>query len=82
MAVTEYERLQMVIAEAEKKRNTCESILVCPLGVLHEEYLKPDSFYASIDKDLKDIFKNLIENGKFQKEFEEFLEDKFLNSEG
>ena len=81
VALTEYERVQMVIAEAEKKRNTCENILVCPLGVLHEEYLKPDSFYASIDKELKNTFKDLIERGTFQKEFEEFLEDKFLNSE-
>lgn len=81
VAITEYERVQMVIAEAEKQRNTCKNISECPLGVLHEEYMKPDNLYASIDKDLKDTFKDLIEKGTFQKEFEDFLAEKYFESD-
>lgn len=74
IAITEYERIQMCIADIVKKAEDClgES-KICPLSQLKEEYLRSGVFYASIDPDLKERYKELIESGEFQFKFEEFL---------
>lgn len=74
-AKTEYERIQMCIADAVKKAENClsENRGNCPLTQLNDEYLHSGVFYASIDLELKEKYKDLIESGDFQIKFEEFL---------
>lgn len=73
IAITEYERVQMCIADAEKLRNKCPQIANCPLKDVRNEYLRSGMFYASIDIELKEKYRELIENGSFQEKFENFL---------
>lgn len=75
IATTEYERIQMCIADAVRGTENClpENRKKCPLPKLNDEYLRSDVFYARIDPDLKEQYKDLIESGDFQIKFEEFL---------
>lgn len=73
IAVTEYERIQMVMANNEQLRNTCKYISECPLQDLNHEYLNSDTFYACIDPELKETYIKMIEDGTFQNTFEDFL---------
>ena len=73
-AITEYERIQMCIAEALKEfAKTCNDKKNCPLSRLNIEYLRSGVFYACIDPELKEKYKELIESGDFQESFENFL---------
>ena len=38
-----------------------------------DEYLRSGVFYACIDSELKEKYKELVESGDFQMKFEEFL---------
>ena len=80
IAITEYERIQMNIADAEKIRNKCEMLSCCPLTDLRSEYIRSDVFFASIDMDLKEKYHELVEKGVFQEKFEEFLLNEYLKS--
>ena len=73
IAPTDYERLQMIIADAERLRIACENVGKCPLSRIHEEYLNSEIFYACVDLDLRDKYRDLIESGRFQEKFEDFL---------
>jgi len=75
IAITEYERIQMCIADAVRGTENClpENRGSCPLTQLNDEYLRSGVFYASIDLELKEKYKDLIESGDFQVKFEEFL---------
>lgn len=73
-AITEYERIQMCIADAVKEiANCCKDNNKCPLSRINDEYLRSGIFYACIDPELKEKYKELIESGDFQEKFEEFL---------
>ncbi|MEY8687568.1 hypothetical protein AB9N12_16035 [Bacteroides sp. AN502(2024)] len=76
VALTEYERLQLVLADVESLRVSCKGISDCPLGILKDEYLRSNVFYACIDPELKEKYRELIENGTFQEKFEYFLLNK------
>jgi hypothetical protein len=80
IALTEYERIQLRLAEAENIRNKCKARTVCPLSDLRSEYLRSDVFYASIDIELKKKYHELVEKGTFQELFENFLMNEYLNS--
>ena len=74
MAVTEYDRIQMWIADASKKQTeACRGNTKCPLYKVNTEYVRSDAFYACVDPDLKDRYVDLVESGEFQSKFEEFL---------
>ena len=74
VAITEYEKLQILIEEADNKRkNICESGDACPFCNIAKQELSSDVFYTSIDIELKDKYKELIDAGTFQSKFEEFL---------
>lgn len=74
IAITEYERVQMCIADSVKEyRRCCEDKKDCPLLRMNEEYVRSGVFYASIDPELKEQYKELLESGEFQNKFEEFL---------
>lgn len=73
-AITEYERIQMRIADVLKEfTETCNGKKNCPLSRLNLEYLRSGVFYACIDPELKEKYKELIESGDFQERFESFL---------
>lgn len=73
-AITEYERIQMCIADVLKEfAEICNGRKNCPLSRLNIEYLRSGVFYACIDPELKEMFKELIEAGDFQQRFEDFL---------
>lgn len=73
-AITEYERIQMCIADAAKEIASCyQDNNKCPLSRIKDEYLRSGIFYACIDPELKEKYKELIESGDFQEKFEEFL---------
>lgn len=73
-AITEYERIQMCIADAAKKiPKQCVGKRDCPFSLINDEYLRSGVFYASIDVDLKEKYNELVESGKFQEKFEDFL---------
>lgn len=74
VAITEYERIQMCIADVLKEfTETCNGKKNCPLSKLNLEYLHSGVFYACIDPELKEKYKELIESGDFQERFEIFL---------
>lgn len=73
-AITEYEKIQMLIEDADNKRKKrCKSDDICPFSNIAKKELRSDVFYASIDNELKDKYIELIEAGTFQSKFEEFL---------
>lgn len=73
-AITEYERIQMCIAGAVKEFvKSCGDKKDCPLSRINDEYLRSDVFYACIDPELKEKYKELVESGEFQVKFEDFL---------
>lgn len=73
-AITEYERIQIRIAEILKGCGKCSTDCKnCPLPLLKEEYIRSGVFYASIDSELKEQYKELVESREFQEKFEEFL---------
>lgn len=78
IALTEYEQIQICIADSESLRNKCEHISKCPLDDLRKQYVRSDTFYACIDKELKEKYNELITKGVFQKRFEEFLLTEYL----
>ena len=64
----------MCIADALKEfAKTCNDKKNCPLSRLNIEYLRSGVFYACIDPELKEKYKELIESGDFQESFENFL---------
>ena len=79
-AITEYERIQMCIVDVIKGCGKCSTDCKnCPLPQLKEEYIRSGVFYASIDSELKEQYKELIESGEFQEKFEEFLLTRYCN---
>lgn len=73
-AITEYERIQMCIADAVKESTECgRDKKNCPLSKINDEYLRSRVFYACIDPELKEKYKELVESGDFQVKFEDFL---------
>lgn len=73
-AITEYERIQMCIADAAKNiPKQCVGKRDCPFSLINDEYLRSGVFYASIDVDLKEKYNELVESGEFQEKFEDFL---------
>lgn len=80
-AYTEYERIQMRIADAVKKIPIqCKSVKECPLSNINEEYNRSDVFYANIDPELKAKYEELIQSGEFQTKFENFLLAEYLDN--
>ena len=80
VAITEYDRIQMWIADVVKGLGKCSGEgKNCPLTQLNEEYVRSGVFYASIDPELKEQYKELIESGEFQNKFEEFLYAQYCN---
>ena len=78
MALTEYERILIKLAENNKLLNKCKHKNECPISnLINTEYIKSDIFLASIDTDLKDTYKSLIEEGNFQEKFEDFLTNEY-----
>lgn len=74
VAITEYERIQMCIADAVKEiSKCCRDKKNCPLSIINDEYLRSEVFYACIDPELKETFKELLESGDFQEKLEEYL---------
>ena len=60
-AITEYERIQMCIADAAKEiANCCKDNNKCPLSRIKDEYLRSGIFYACIDPELKEKYKELM----------------------
>lgn len=79
IAITEYERIEMWIAEAAKNFAECRGDKQnCPLSRINDEYLHSGIFYACIDSELKETYNELVESGEFQKQFENFLLTRFL----
>ena len=72
-AITEYERIQMCIANTVKEFTIRLRDKACPLSKINDEYLRSDVFYACIDPELKEKYKELVESGEFQVKFEDFL---------
>lgn len=81
IAITEYERLVGVLANAEKERLLCKNAAICPLTTLKEEYIRSDLFYACIDPELKETYTEMIEDGTFQEKFETFLAETYFQPE-
>ena len=79
IAITEYERIQIKLTDSEKLLNNCKYVDECPISsVINTEYINSSTFFASIDIELKDTYKKLIEKGCFQKDFEYFLMQKYF----
>lgn len=82
-AITEYERIQMCIADAVKESVKCgKDNQACPLPRISAEYLRSGVFYAYIDPELKDKYRELVESGEFQEKFEEFLYTQSFSDQG
>lgn len=75
IAFTEFEKINMRIANATNQSNNCKSEnLHCKLyNAVHNEYINSDVFYAYIDPCLKDTYKSLVESGEFQNKLNDFL---------
>ena len=74
IAITDYERVQMCIADVVNKSLKCGyEKKDCPFSQVNEEYVRPGIFYACIDPDLKEMYKELIDSGEFHEKFEDFL---------
>lgn len=74
IAITEYERIQMCIADSVKEyKRCCGDKKDCPLSRMNEEHIRSGLFFASIDIELKEKYKELLESGEFQQRFEEYL---------
>lgn len=79
IAYTEYERIQMWIADASKTRlKKCLLEKDCPLYNINDVYYNSDMFYASIDPELKEKYEELIKTGMFHAKLEEFLLTEYL----
>ena len=79
IAYTEYERIQMWIADASKGRSEkCFLEKDCPLSNINDLYFSSDMFYASIDPELKEKYEELIKSGMFQTKLEEFLLTEYI----
>ena len=79
IAYTEYERIQMWIADAFKRRlKKCLLEKDCPLYNINDVYYNSDMFYASIDPELKEKYEELIKTGMFHAKLEEFLLTEYL----
>lgn len=73
-AITEYERIQMCIADAIKESIVCGiNKNNCPFSKINDEYLRSGVFYACIDPELKEKYKELVKSGEFQVKLEDFL---------
>lgn len=80
IALTEYERIQMLVAGWEDLRCKCKHLTDCPLTALQKEYIRSDVFFACLDEELKDEFRDLMEKGVFQKKLNEFLLKGWMDS--
>lgn len=84
IALTEYERINLLITDIEKEVEMLGNIGDIPerlCAKIRGMYLSSGVFYANIDIDLKSKYSELIENGLFQKKFEEFLLDELSSEE-
>ena len=82
IALTDYERIQMCIADSAKEYySRCKERKDCPFLRVKDEYVRSGLFLASIDIELKEKYKDLVESGEFQQKFEEYLLTLFCNDE-
>lgn len=78
IAITEFERLQMKLANAGTMISRCIHSDDCPVIDICEEYNNSKMFFVELDKELRDVYKKIVLEGDICQEFEDFLTDKYL----
>ena len=78
IAITEFERLEMKLANAGTSISRCKHNDDCPVTDICEEYNNSDMFFVELDKELRDVYERIATEGDICQEFEDFLMDKYF----
>lgn len=78
IAITEFERLEMKLANAGTSISRCKHNDDCPVTDICEEYNDSKMFFVELDKELRDVYEKIATEGDICQEFEDFLMDKYF----
>ena len=78
IAITEFERLEMKLANAGTSISRCKHNDDCPVTDICEEYNNSNMFFVELDKELRDVYEKIATEGDICQEFEDFLMDKYF----
>ena len=78
IAITEFERLEMKLANAGTSISRCKHNDDCPVTDICEEYNNSNMFFVELDKELREVYEKIATEGDICQEFEDFLMDKYF----
>lgn len=63
IAITEFERLEMKLANAGTSISRCKHNDDCPVTDICDEYNNSKMFFVELDKELRDVYENIAKEG-------------------